>query len=114
MGGAPPHPPFAVALPVHRKETFTPLGVPGVPSPPNESQRRGSNDSGGGAQGVPRGVPRVPDWHQRARLLRAVDPAMACATLALKLQTELGVTVTGRQVRELLAQEVKTSPPAYA
>jgi hypothetical protein len=56
----------------------------------------------------------VIEWHQKARLLRAADPAMACATLALKLQTELGVTVTGRQVRDLLAQEVKPSPPAYA
>jgi hypothetical protein len=106
--GRPHHPSPAVALPVHRKETFTPLGVPGVPSPPNQCQRRGSNDSGGGAQGVPIGVPRVIEWHQKARLLRAADPAMACATLALKLQTELGVTVTGRQVRDLLAQEVKT------
>ena len=63
---------------------------------------------------MPIGVPRVFEWHQKARLLRAADPAMACATLALKLQTELGVTVTGRQVRDLLAQEVKPSPPAYA
>jgi len=105
--GRPPHPSPAVALPVHRRETFTPSGVPGVPSPPNQCQRRGSNDSGGGAQGVPIGVPRVLEWHQKARLLRAADPAMACATLALKLQTELGVTVTGRQVRDLLAPEVK-------
>jgi hypothetical protein len=29
---------------------------------------------------------------------------MAYATLALVLQTELGVTVTGRQVREVLEQ----------
>jgi predicted P-loop ATPase len=45
-----------------------------------------------------------PDWHKKARLLRSADPAMAYATLALKLQTDLGVTVTGRQVRNLLEQ----------
>jgi hypothetical protein len=36
--------------------------------------------------------------------LRAADPALAYHSLALKLQTDLGVTVTGRQVR--LALEV--------
>jgi hypothetical protein len=59
-------------------------------------------------RGVPAGCTEgctEPDWHQKARLLRSADPAMAYATLALMLQTDSGVNVTGRQVKEVLEQE---------
>ena len=47
----------------------------------------------------------MPDWHQKARLLHQADPGMEYLTLALKLQTELGVMVSGRQVKEVLEQD---------
>ena len=53
------------------------------------------------AAGCPPGCPE-PEWHQKARILRDANPELAYSTLALKLQTDLGVTVTGRQVRQAL------------
>ena len=46
-----------------------------------------------------------PEWHQKARLWRQENPAMAPSSLALKLQNELGVMVSGRQVKKVLEQE---------
>lgn len=52
-----------------------------------------------------------PEWHQKVRDFYAADPSMAYSTVALKLQTELGVKVSGRQVRAVLASD-RLSPKA--
>ena len=64
-----------------------------------------------GSSGNPSSVARVatpnsqPEWHQKARLLRDANPDMDYLPLALKLQTDCGVMVTGKQVREMLEQD---------
>jgi predicted P-loop ATPase len=55
-----------------------------------------------------------PEWHQKARLLRDADPEMDYLPLALKLQTDCGVMVTGKQVREVLEQDAKRRASGFA
>ena len=86
--------------PASTPDTFGQIWVSGVSAP--ETDCAGVDLSN--PDGCPEGCP-VPDWHQKARLLRSADPSMAYATLALMLQTDSGVNVTGRQVREVLEQD---------
>jgi hypothetical protein len=50
-------------------------------------------------------VASEPDWHQKARELRAADPAMHYHSIANQLGAELGVMVDGRMVRKVLEKE---------
>jgi predicted P-loop ATPase len=95
--------PQPAAAPAPTPDTFGALGVSGVSTAENDCASADLSNPSGCPPGCPPGCPE-PDWHQKARLLRAADPAIAYATLALMLQTELGVAVTGRQVRQVLEQ----------
>jgi predicted P-loop ATPase len=64
--------------------------------------------------GTSNGAPLEPEWHQKARLLRDADPEMDYLPLALKLQTDCGVMVTGKQVREVLEQDAKRRASGFA
>jgi predicted P-loop ATPase len=90
--------------PASTPDTFGQIWVSGVSAPETDCAGVDLSNPDGCPDGCPEGCP-VPDWHQKARLLRSADPAMAYATLALMLQTDSGVNVTGRQVREVLEQE---------
>jgi predicted P-loop ATPase len=92
------------AAPTQTPDTFGAFGVHGVHTAENNCAGVDLSDSAGCTAVCTAGCTE-PDWHQKARLLRSADPAMAYATLALMLQTELGVNVTGRQVKEVLEQD---------
>ena len=87
------------AAPAPTSDTFGVFGVHGVHRPPNPSAGADLSESP-----VCTAVCTEPDWHQKARILRDADPEMAYSTLALKLQTDLGVIVTGKQVRQALEE----------
>jgi predicted P-loop ATPase len=91
------------AAPAPTPDTFGQIWVSGVSAAKNACAGAAFSNTDGCPDGCPQGCP-VPDWHKKARLLHQADPAMAYATLALRLQTESGVTVTGRQVRQVLEQ----------
>jgi predicted P-loop ATPase len=84
-------------------DTFGQIWVSGVSAPETDCAGVDLSNPDGCPEGCPEGCP-VPDWHQKARLLHQADPGMEYLTLALKLQTDSGVNVTGRQVRNLLEQ----------
>jgi predicted P-loop ATPase len=92
------------AAPAPTPDTFGQIWVHGVHTAETDCAGVDLSNLDGCPEGCPEGCP-VPDWHQKARLLRSADPSMAYATLALMLQTDSGVNVTGRQVREVLEQD---------
>jgi predicted P-loop ATPase len=94
------------AAPTQTPDTFGAFGVHGVHTAENNCAGVDLSDSAGCTAVCTEGCTE-PDWHQKARLLRSADPAMAYATLALMLQTELGVNVTGRQVKEVLERDAE-------
>jgi predicted P-loop ATPase len=91
------------AAPAPTPDTFGALGVHGVHTAENACASVDLRSPEGCTEGCTKGCTE-PDWHKKARLLRSADPAMAYATLALMLQTELGVNVNGRMVRQVLEQ----------
>ncbi|MCP9913736.1 hypothetical protein KBZ07_10035 [Cyanobium sp. BA20m-14] len=94
----------AAAAPAPTPDTFGVFGVHGVHRPPNPSAGADLSESPVCTAVCTAGCTE-PEWHQKARILRDADPEMAYSTLALNLQTDLGVVVTGKQVRQVLEQK---------
>lgn len=92
-----------------RRECLEHFGVSGVSPAPNPLQRNESEGHPRGVLGVSPGVspstpaplPR-PSWLQHAIDLRLANPKWHWNTLASQLMADLGVTVSGATVREVL------------
>jgi predicted P-loop ATPase len=92
------------AAPTQTPDTFGAFGVHGVHTAENSCAGVDLSDAAGCTEVCTEGCTE-PEWHQKARLWRQENPAMAPSSLALKLQNELGVMVSGRQVKKVLEQE---------
>ena len=126
MVAKPPKPPMGVSIggyqtPVIDSDLPQPPPDSGM-APPNASDKQGdwevyslnTSEREGFTQiptqniEIPIGNPgsadvlQKPSWIERARDMKTANPLMAFATVALNLQTDLGIKVDGRQVKKAL------------
>ena len=94
----------APAAPAQTPDTFGAFGVHGVHNGATHCTGKDLSEPEGCTAGCTAGCTE-PEWHQTARSLRAANPSTAYNTIALELQTSLGIVVNGRQVREAIERD---------